>query len=176
MPTLKVIKSGYNTPKQMTDLIKYIIDEQRHDIRGMVGGSMLITGSVQAVYSQMMDCKKRMNKLKGWNMRHIIISLSDRELEYVDDDKAYMIAMEICRRFFGYQIVFALHHETGRLHMHFGVNTVSYLDGYKLRIFVYTLRAEIQDIFSNYIPPMKMNMSVREYETLSFDELDFLNV
>lgn len=174
MAIIKVIKGGYDTPYQMKKLIDYIVNSSRHDIRGMVGGSMLSTGTMQYVYYQMMDLKKSMSKMKGWNMRHFCISFSDRELEYIDDTKAYMIAMDVCRMLFGYQTVFAIHHETGRMHIHFGVNTVSYIHGNKIRIYVKELRNDIQNILERYVPPVKLNLAAREYVISSFEDLDFM--
>ena len=64
MAIIKVIKGGYDTPYQMKKLIDYIVNSSRHDIRGMVGGSMLSTGTMQYVYYQMMDLKKSMSKIQ----------------------------------------------------------------------------------------------------------------
>ena len=51
-----------------------------------------------------------------------------------------------------YEELFALHHETECLHIHIALNTVSFIDGTKIRINLAEIKTAIRHIFAKYIP------------------------
>lgn len=150
MPCVKVINSGYNSPEDMMRLINYIISDEKHETNGLIGGYMILTGSPQYVYDQMMAVKNHYNKATGQFMRHIIVSPS----EIVDVNLLYIIAMQICKLFPEYQSVFAIHLEKEIPHIHIGINTVPFVEANKLRINLPALKLEINRICSEYVPYM----------------------
>lgn len=161
MAITKAIKSGFKSPEEMNALIEYIISEDRHVINGLTGGRMIMTGTPESVYHQMMECKQYFHKVCGRYMRHIVVSFSNYELQYLRVDKIYKIAMQICEFFTWNQTVFAIHQETGQIHIHLGVNTVSYLDGSKLRFSLWDLKQYVNQVISNYVPANLLNVGIR---------------
>ena len=154
MPFVEIKNSGYNSRKQMMNLINYVISEERHIINSMTGGRMILTGTPQCVYDQMMAVKKQYKQVDGQFMRHIIISPSDDESLYINTHSLYMIAMRICEFFPEHQSVVAIHQETERPHIHIAINTVSFMDGKKIRIYLPKLIDCIQKIFDEYVPAL----------------------
>lgn len=135
----------------MMHLINYIVSNQKHKINGMTGGNMILTGTPQYIYDQMMYFKNCYNKAHGRFMRHIIVSLSEFESQNINDCTLYLIAAEICNLFPEHQSLFAIHHETGRPHIHIALNTVSFTDGAKIRINLEEVKTAIGHIFAKYI-------------------------
>ena len=166
MAITKAIKSGYKSPEEMNALIKYIISEDRHVIKGLTGGRMIMTGTPESVYHQMMECKQYFHKLCGRYMRHIVVSFSNYELQYLRVDEIYKIAMQICGFFRWNQTVFAIHQETGKIHIHIGVNTVSFLDGSKLRFSLWELKEYVKRVVEAYVPAVVLNLGIREVRTV----------
>ena len=162
MAIVKVVKSGYKSPGEMRDLINYIISEKRHVINGLTGGNMVFTGSTDSVYQQLMECKQYFYKACGRYMQHIIVSFSEFELQYLGVNEIYKIAMQICDFFRWNQTVFAIHQETGRIHIHIAVNTVSFFDGSKLRFALWDLKQFVNQVMRSYVPAISLNLGVHE--------------
>lgn len=157
MSIVKVVKSGYKSAEDTANLINYILSEERHVINGLIGGRMILTGSPEFVYQQMMECKQYFHKACGRYMQHIIVSLSEQEMRFVGVNDVYKIAIQICAFFKWNQTVFAIHQETGQIHIHIGVNTVSFLDGSKLRFTLWDLRQYVTQVVGNYFPTNILN-------------------
>lgn len=162
MSITKIVKSGYKSPEEMANLINYILSEERHAINGLVGGNMIVTGKPETVYQQMMDVKQYFKKCCGRYMRHIVVSFSNYELQYLRVDEIYRIAMQICGFFRWNQTVFAIHQETGQIHIHIGVNTVSFLDGSKLRFSLWELKEYVNQVVGAYLPAFALNFGIQE--------------
>lgn len=166
MSIVKVVKSGYKSAEETANLINYIISEERHAINGLTGGRMIITGSSEFVYEQMMEVKQYFRKECGRYMRHIIVSFSNYESQYLGANEIYKIAMQICSFFKWNQTIFAIHQETGQIHIHIGVNTVSFLDGSKLRFALWELKDYVNQIVGRYVPAISLNLGVREVKNV----------
>lgn len=70
------------------------------------------------------------NKNKGKRVRHSVLSFA--EWEGVTPDMARMFAEDIIAFYADrYQIVYAVHTNTDEVHIHFVMNQVSFVDGYK---------------------------------------------
>ncbi|MBQ4560008.1 MAG: relaxase/mobilization nuclease domain-containing protein [Tyzzerella sp.] len=172
MAIIKAIKSGYKSPEEMNSLIQYIISEERHVINGLTGGRMIMTGSSESVYQQMMECKQYFHKVCGRYMRHIIVSFSNYELQYLGVNEIYKIAMQICGFFRWNQTVFAIHQETEQIHIHIGINTVSFLDGSKLRFSLWELKTYVNRVVGTYVPVVALNLGIQEVKMSdNIDEL-----
>lgn len=173
MAIIKLEKSGYKSCEDMKNLIDYVMSEERHQIYGKIGGTMLLMNGAVSPYEQMMRIKSQYNKVNGRYMRHLIVSLSDYEMRYIGIEKLYEIAAEISIRLFpGYQVLYAIHQETGRIHVHMAINTVSFLDGRKIQIHLRSLRMEIKNIISRYVPKPVLDGAARtEYVEYTFGEL-----
>lgn len=171
MPITKVVKSGYKSPEQMNNLITYIISEERHIIKGLTGGNMVIANSAMSVYQQMMEVKQYFKKCCGRYMQHIVVSFAEYEMKNLEIEVVYKIAMQICDFFKWNQTVFAIHQETGHIHIHIGVNTVSFLDGSKLRFTLWELRQYVKNVVDSYVPALTLNFGIQEARNVDNMEL-----
>lgn len=147
MPYIYLNPSGYKTPKDMHNLINYILNEEK-DV--LTGGNILFN-SPDAAYNKMMLVKKNYRKTDGRLMRHLIFSPSDDENRFFSEEDLYDIAIQICMLFEGYQAIFTIHRNTGRNHIHIAINTVSYIDGKKININLYRLKNTINKIVGCHV-------------------------
>ena len=153
MPHIRIVNSGYKSTREMQNLLNYIVAEPRHETKGLVGGNGILVGSAQEVYTQMMEIKRYYQKTDGYMLRHIFISLSEDEMEYIGGTELYIIGMRVCNLFPRYQSLFAIHFEKKHLHLHIAINTVSYVDGRKLQLpLEYQFHEEVEEIISHYLP------------------------
>lgn len=90
------MSSGYKSPNEMYNLIRYITENPEHKTDGLFGGNMILTESATYVYKQMMDTKKYYGKTDGYMMRHIIVSLSAYEMQFISPNQFYIIGTQIC--------------------------------------------------------------------------------
>lgn len=121
MPVLKIV-NGYDNidaPEKLTD---YILRKAR-----FYGGCAV---DVNHAAEQMHFVKEAWNAVIGRQMYHFIVSFCDKELYSIDIDDAIKLAENICS-FLGEerQIIYGIHLDTDNLHIHFAMNTVSYLNG-----------------------------------------------
>lgn len=121
MPVLKIKNHSYDSEEALENVVNYVLRSDRY------GG--LAVDPEYAVF-QMQLVKQLWQKTDGRQVRHMILSFSKNEV------LAYYEAMEygyqICQYFGDYfQIVFALHTDTDHVHLHFVLNTVSFIDGSK---------------------------------------------
>lgn len=173
MPITKVVKSGYKSPEQMNNLITYIVSEELHSINGLTGGNMVFANSAMLVYQQMMEVKQYFKKCCGRYMQHIVVSFSKYEMKYLEIEVIYKIAMQICDFFKWNQTVFAIHQETEKIHIHIGVNTVSFLDGSKLRFTLWDLKQYVNQMVGNYLPANIVNTGMHRVSVVgSIEELE----
>ena len=116
----------YSDPDAKEDLIAYIIQPQKA-IHGFIGGHH-ITANCPA--QSMSAVSEHFGKSKGVQLRHYIISFLPEELTdpVIANDIGNEISAWIGEE---YQIVYAVHENRPHLHLHFIVNTVSYLDGHR---------------------------------------------
>lgn len=174
MATVKIIGSGYKSPVQMNRLIRYVTENPEHQTDGLFGGNMILTGSASYVYKQMMDVKKYYGKTDGYMMRHMVISLSTYEMQFISSNQLYIIGTQICNLFPEYQSVFCINLETNQMHIHFAINTVSFIDGRKLQLeSVNQIRNSVNNIISAYLPSIPLNGLGRQESVVigGFDEI-----
>ena len=143
MPILKVKNHSYNGEEALENVVNYVLRS------GYYGG--LAVDPEHAVF-QMQLVKQLWSKTDGRQVRHIILSFSKHEvLDYCD---AMKYGYQICQYFGGrFQIVFGLHMDTNHLHLHFALNTVSFVDGSKFSAGpsdYWTLRSYIQSLMPRW--------------------------
>ena len=121
MPVLKIV-NGYDNIDAPEKLIDYILRKSR-----FFGGCAV---DVNHAAEQMHFVKAVWNAADGRQMYHFIVSFSDKELYSIDIDDAIGLAESICN-YLGEerQIIYGIHLDTDNLHIHFALNTVSYLNG-----------------------------------------------
>lgn len=107
--------------------------------------SCLNCESIENVSRDMERTKRRYNKTGGVQGYHIIQSFQPGELT---PEQAHAIGVEFARRLFGerFEVVVGTHLDKHHLHNHIAVNSVSFLDGKKLRCNMKTYFQEIQKV------------------------------
>ncbi len=121
MPVIKAINEGYPTPDDLERVIDYL------DRGGYLYG---VGVCADWAFQQMMLVKELWHKMDGRQCRHMVVSFACHEDLTFDEAVAYgyQIAAYYSNRF---QTVFALHLNSGHMHLHFLINSVSYVDGKK---------------------------------------------
>lgn len=120
MPVLIMINKSYNDDQALADVVNYVT-QGGYGLCGGVGVDPL-----HAV-EQMQQVKEFWGKDRGRRVRHFILSFSPAES--IGYEQLMLLGFEICRYYAEYQSVYGLHMNTGHLHLHFAVNTVSYKTG-----------------------------------------------
>ena len=143
MPILKVKNHSYNGEEALENVVNYALRS------GYCGG--LAVDPEHAVF-QMQLVKQLWSKTDGRQVRHIILSFSKHEvLDYCD---AMKYGYQVCQYFGGqFQIVFGLHTDTTHVHLHFALNTVSFIDGSKFSAGpsdYWALRSYIQSLMPHW--------------------------
>lgn len=145
MPSLKVIcmqdpvwesRSGfhkYHDPNALGAVVSYCLQEQKIPSELVSGFGVNIS---QAAY-EMERLSEAYGKTEGIHLRHMVLSFSPSEIEQLQPDalgEIYKIGT-YAAQYYGseYQIVYSLHEDSGNYHVHFVMNTVSFLTGRKYR-------------------------------------------
>lgn len=150
MAVFKCVNQSYDWENTVESLCAYIMDPEK--TFGYVGGE-----SVRPEYAalEMNVLKKTWGKEGGRQMRHFILSFSDDEP--MTAAEALTIAQSVAM-YYGsrYQIIYAVHvpgYGGEHYHIHFGMNTVSFIDGVKYSGALHDyhkLRKVINDILREY--------------------------
>lgn len=123
MACIKVATSSYQDPGCLYRLIHEYVYPKAVYIGGM---------NVDPQYAaiEMETVKNIWMKKNGIQLWHVILSFSEMEsAQYSVPEEARYIAYEICEFFADkYQVVFGIH-AGANLHIHFVINSISYLDG-----------------------------------------------
>lgn len=125
-------KAGYHDGKYHDDqalvsVISYIFDLQKTP-SGYIGGLAVNPGNAVYEMSMLSQCYAQTS---GVRLRHMILAFDEDELTYQAHDAA-CIAYEVARFYGGHhQIVYAVHENTSKVHIHFVMNTTDYLTGLK---------------------------------------------
>lgn len=144
MAVLKVVDKSYKTKEAFYNLLIYIARKSVH-----CNGYGISLASIDAVYYEF-------DKVKAWwgkeeegrrQVRHFIVSFRPEELMI---EEILPIAWQIAG-YYGtrYQVFYGIHGDTDYPHVHFVVNTVSYVDGKMLsegEKELYELKAMVKDI------------------------------
>lgn len=112
-------------------LVEYIMTDKKGEHVRFFGGTGVDYIFYEETYKQIRTVKKNFKKLSGIQVWHYMLSFPfspSRENTYT----VYKIGMEIINTCFcDYQTIFGVHEETGHIHIHFLINSVSFRDGRK---------------------------------------------
>ncbi|MGM9661036.1 MAG: relaxase/mobilization nuclease domain-containing protein [Faecousia sp.] len=118
----------YQDDLAIPNLIAYITDgnKAKGDI---IGGCNVDFNNIAGSMIQVSEHFKKNSHIRA---HHFIVSFLPHEVHSVG--VLMCIANQICQYFSEeYQIVYALHEDTGYPHLHFVFNAVSYVDGHRYR-------------------------------------------
>ena len=138
MPELIVMSRSYSDDMALEAMIRYAGKCR------LLGGYAVNPANAP---EEMRLVKALWSKEGGRQVRHFILSFAQRER--IDPDAAMRLGFEVCKYYGQYQSVYGIHTDTDHLHIHWAVNTVSFLDGrmytggfedwYRLRDYIQSL-------------------------------------
>ena len=140
----KTVQYAANEEKtSLSGMIEYAVNPDKTEKR--LFESCLNCESVENASRDMERTKRRYNKTGGIQGYHIIQSFQPGELT---PEQTHAIGVEFARRLFGdrFEVVVGTHLDKHHLHNHIAVNSVSFLDGRKLRCNMKTYFHEIQKV------------------------------
>lgn len=131
MYILKEVKGIYNDLWAIKNVTEYIIaDKTRPGYILPWTYSFNIFNLTQAA-EEFMAIKQYYNDFGGKLLRHFVISFDKKDYFTVAD--AMILAFKICGFFSSrFQVMYAVHQNTKHIHIHFVVNTTSFVDGKRL--------------------------------------------
>lgn len=157
MAIVKIVKNNYSSSNSNFidgidfTMLSYITDWYKCKSRYVFGYNVLLA-SPKVMAEQFQIVRQIFNKETGRLIRHFIVSFS--EYEPVDTVLAANLGLEIAKYYADqYQIIFAVHEDTDNIHIHFILNTVSFIDGGKFNEGPAELRAFV-DYLNRLHPPI----------------------
>ena len=130
MATFTAIQCKKQSASSMCGVIDYVKQEKKT----RWGDAWLVTGSdcvPQSAFIEMQMTKERFHKTDGTQFYHFVQSFSAED--NITPQEVNAIGLEFAQRQFpGFEVVIATHVDTGHLHNHMVVNSVSHKDGHKL--------------------------------------------
>lgn len=122
MPNLILIRNQYSDNGALYRVLNYALS-------GMIIGGYGINPNY--AYNQMMMVKLAYGKTGGVQLKHYVLSFTNREFLSLTWKEIEDMCYYICQVFCEYQTVFSIHGNSDHIHVHFVMNTVSYWDGKK---------------------------------------------
>ena len=130
MATFTAIKNRGGGRGALGGVLRYTQQEEKT----LWEGRRLVTGwncTAQSVLSEMQLTKERYRKTDGRQYYHFVQSFS--ETDDLTPQEAHTIGLELAQREFpNFEVLVATHIDTGHLHSHLIVNSVSFQNGKKL--------------------------------------------
>ena len=124
---VRIVNKEYNDSQTLAVLINYILTDKNNkpNFCYYIGG---INVNPHSAFQEMMYTKKFFRKTEGRYVRHFIVS-PDKNLVFMGHE-LYTLAFQISAYYSQrYQIIFSVHEDTDHWHIHFVMNTVSFVDG-----------------------------------------------
>ena len=130
MATFTAVRNKKQTAGTMVNVMKYVTQERKT----MLGDQWLVTGHncvAQSSYLEMMMTKRRFQKTDGRQFYHFVQSFSADDR--LTPQQVNAIGVEFAQKQFpDFEVIVATHIDTGHLHNHLVVNSVSCASGRKL--------------------------------------------
>lgn len=134
MAIFKFVNESYPDKADMRRLIDYCNKKAV-----FVHSNNMAVYSANIIYSQFLYCKKYFFKEEGCQLLHFVLSFDGYWERWVSWQTAEECAVHLCDLFEGYQTAAFVHPKKGQLHIHFLVNTVSFLTGNRFHLNTNTL-------------------------------------
>lgn len=145
----KIAAAGkYQDDNAIYDVINYICRPYKTP-NHVIGG---VGVDFQNIADSMVAISNKFNKNNRLRLHHCVVSFNPEDIYF--ENMITSVAEEICALWgTEYQIVYALHEDTPRPHLHFVWNNVSYVDGHKCSFGITEYNrtvSYIEHILSNY--------------------------
>ena len=122
MPNLILVRNEYQDYRALRRVLTYVL---RSNLYGGYG----IDPS--RAYEQMVFLKEAYHKKSGVQLKHFFITFHDREMLYVGFEDILQLGFDVGKYFGEYQMVYGIHLDSNHVHLHFVMNTTSFMDGHK---------------------------------------------
>lgn len=130
MATFTAVRNKKQTAGTMVNVMKYVVQGKKT----MLGDQWLVAGHncvAQSSYLEMMTTKRRFRKTDGRQFYHFVQSFSAED--HLTPQEVNAIGVKLAQKQFpDFEVIVATHMDTGHLHNHLVVNSVSCVDGRKL--------------------------------------------
>ena len=130
MATFIAIKNAKQSRGSMAGAMGYVAKDEKTQWRGisLVAGHNCVP---QSSYIEFLTTKKRFHKMEGRQFYHFVQSFAEEDR--LSPQLANAIGVELAEKEFpDFEVLVATHIDTGHLHNHLIVNSVSCVDGKKL--------------------------------------------
>lgn len=125
MPNVILIRNEYPDTRSLYHVIDYALGKAV--IRGGYGADC----DIASAQEQMSFVKQAFHKTELLQLKHFIISFAGGEAALVDFDEFLQLGFLTGQLFREYQMVYGVHLDGSHIHMHFVMNTTSFLDGHQ---------------------------------------------
>lgn len=154
MAIIKLINEPYPNSDALDNMFHYLASQKdlindTSSLTDFMGGYNFNLYDLDTIAWQFQYVKEHFHKTNHRELIHFIISFPSYELSSVK--AAHKFANYICRKYsYKFQILYAIHHKPNNLHIHFILNTISFVDGknfYQLNGMPGALRYATNDYF-----------------------------
>ncbi len=125
------LKIGKRKRANLSGIIKYVLKDEKTEEK-LVYGQCL---EIERAYKMMIETKETFNKMDGREYFHFVQSYAPTEI--ITPSQALEQAkklLEESKKFRPYEILVAVHKDRAHIHVHFIVNSVSFVDGKKFHL------------------------------------------
>lgn len=142
MPNVIVTRNSYPDAVALENVIHYVLDKAV-----VVGGYAVDCGSYAAL-EQMLFVKQAFHKTDALQLKHFFITFAHMEAALTDFEDLMNLGFATGRLFREYQMVYGVHLDGSHVHIHFVMNTTSFVDGHQ-----YSDGLSTRSIFAVAEPP-----------------------
>lgn len=125
------LKIGKRKRANLSGIIKYVLKDEKTEEK-LVYGQCL---EIERAYKMMLETKETFNKLSGREYYHFVQSYPPEEKitpeQALEQAKKFL---EATKKFRAYEVLVAVHRDRAHIHVHYIVNSVSFVDGRKLHM------------------------------------------
>lgn len=125
------LKIGKRKRANLSGIIKYVLKDEKTEEKLIYGQCL----EIERAYKMMIETKETFNKLDGREYFHFVQSYAPTE--NITPSQALVQAkklLEESKKFRPYEILVAVHKDRAHIHVHFIVNSVSFVDGKKFHL------------------------------------------
>ena len=125
MPKVVVVLNDYPDKRSLRDVIHYALD------KSVCQGSYAVDWNSDMALEQMLLVKAAFHKEHNLQLKHFLITFASNEADLTDFDELMQLGFLTGQLFREYQMVYAVHWDSNHCHIHFVMNTTSFLDGHQ---------------------------------------------
>ena len=122
MPNLMIVRNEYPDFRALKKVLSYAMSGS------FIGGYAI---DPNFAYEQMVLVKQAYYKTNGVQLKHSILSFEGGEMANLNFEDLLDIGFLMGKHFKEYQMVYGIHLDSDHVHIHFVMNTVSFIDGHK---------------------------------------------